>query len=315
MTKRLDVVTVGHALVDIRIVVDRLPGPDEEAGIREEVRGAGGSAVNVSIDVSRLGGSSGVLAKIAFDSFGRIVFEELWKSKVDMRGLRINPGGSTGFSIVAISKDGDIAIYGSKGVAEELEPSEVDRDLLADAKTVHIASLRLDTSIEAARIAKSYGALVSWDPGRRLSQLGLENLKELLEYVDIVFLNKLEAKAMTRREPREAAELILSHGPRWVVVKMGGEGAILFGENDSKLIPAFKPPRVLDETGAGDAFAAATLLQLSKEQDIVNALKYAACVASLKVSRLGSHNIPDYREVEEFLRNCISSKKEFFKFI
>ncbi|MCE4606258.1 MAG: carbohydrate kinase family protein [Desulfurococcales archaeon] len=302
MTKKLDVVTVGHALVDIRIVVDRLPGPDEEAAIREEVRGAGGSAVNVSIDVSKLGGTSGIIAKISFDSFGRIVFEELWKSKVDIRGLRISPSGSTGFSIVAISNLGDITIYGSKGVAETLEPRELDKELISDAKTIHIASLRLDTSMEAAKTAKLAGAIVSWDPGRRLARQGVNKLGDLLQYVDIVFLNKLEAEAMTGHDPAIAAKIIKSHGPRWVVVKLGSQGSLLYGPEGSKKIPAYKPPRVLDETGAGDAFAAATLLKLVETEDIVEALNYASCVAGLKVSRLGSHNIPDYNEMSRLSR-------------
>ncbi|MEB3756238.1 MAG: carbohydrate kinase family protein [Desulfurococcales archaeon] len=306
MTRKLDVVTVGHALVDIRIVVDKLPGPDEEATIREEVRGAGGSAVNVSIDVSRLGGTSGIIAKISFDSFGRIVFEELWKSKVDIRGLRISPIGSTGFSIVAISKTGDITIYGSKGVAETLDPKELDKELISDAKTVHIASLRLDTSIEAANIAKSAGAIVSWDPGRRQAKLGINKLIDLLKHVDIVFLNQLEAKAMTGHDPDIAAKIIKSYGPKWVIIKLGSKGSLLYGPKGSRKIPAYKPTRVIDETGAGDAFAAATLLKLVETEDIIEALNYASCVAGIKVSRLGSHNIPDHSEMTQLLREINS---------
>ncbi|MEB2837267.1 MAG: PfkB family carbohydrate kinase [Desulfurococcales archaeon] len=297
----LDVVAVGHALVDIRVVVDRFPRPDEEAEILREARGAGGSAVNVAIDVSLLGGSSGVIAKIGFDSFGRIVYEELWSARVDVRGLRISPTGPTGFSIVTIDSQGHIALYGCKGVAEALEPGEIDEEVIGEARTVHIASLRLDTSIEAARLAKSHGALVSWDPGRRLASLGLERLSPLLKHVDIVFLNRLEARAMTGLEPAGAARAIASRGPRWVVVKLGAEGALLYGPEGERRIPAFKPPRVVDTTGAGDAFAAAALLKLARGSDIVEALTYASAAAALKVSRLGSHNMPGPREVEELL--------------
>ncbi len=302
MPGKLDVIAVGHALVDIRIVVDLLPGPDEEAEIREEARGAGGSAVNVAIDVSRLGGTSGIIAKISFDSFGRIVFEELWKSQVDIRGLRINPTGSTGFSIVAISSSRGISIYGSKGVAETLKLGELDEELLGDARTVHIASLRLDTSVRAARTARSHGAIVSWDPGRRLARQGLDRLKSILRYVDIVFLNKLEAEAMTGEKPDMAAEMIRSYGPRWVVVKLGAQGSLLYGPGGSREIPAYKPPQVIDETGAGDAFAAATLYRLARSGDIIEALKFASLVAGLKVSRLGSHNIPDSGEIRQLIQ-------------
>jgi len=61
--KTCDVVTVGHILVDIRFIVNRFAGPDEEASILSQTRGTGGSAANVAIGVSRLGGRSAVIAK------------------------------------------------------------------------------------------------------------------------------------------------------------------------------------------------------------------------------------------------------------
>lgn len=293
----LDVVAVGHALVDIRIIVDKFPGPDEEAEIREESRGSGGSAVNVAIDVSRLDGRSGIIAKIGFDSFGRIVFDELWRNRVDVRGLRISPEGSTGFSLVVITRDGDIAIYGSKGVADDLRPEELDIELISNTRSIHIASLRLDTSLVAAKHARERGVLVSWDPGRRLSKLGLQRVSKLLSFVDIVFLNSEEAYALTGQDPLNAAKLIASRGPRHVVVKMGKEGALYYGDEGIRRIPAHRPERVVDTTGAGDAFAAATLLKLVRGASIYEALSYGSLIAALKVSRLGSHNIPGKEDI------------------
>ena len=300
--KGLDVVAVGHALVDIRIVVDRFPGPDEEAEIELESRGAGGSAVNVAIDVARLGGRSGVIAKIGFDSFGRIVYEELWRSRVDLRGLRISPSKPTGFSILVIDSQGSIAVYSSKGAAEELSLQEIDEDVIGEAEAVHIASINPEVAVRTATLARSYGALVSWDPGRRMAGLGVEGLSDLLKRVDIVFLNKLEAKAMTGLEPWEASKLIASKGPRWVVVKLGPEGAMLRHEGGVVHIPPFKPSRVIDTTGAGDAFAAAALLKLVRGEDIVDALTCASAAAALKVSRLGSHAMPSPEEVESLIK-------------
>ena len=306
MAPGLDVVAAGHALVDVRMVVDRFPGPDEEASIREEERGAGGSAVNVAIDVARLGGRSGVVAKIAFDDFGRVVFEELWRSRVDLRGLRIAARGRTGFSIVVVSAGtGEVSLCGFKGVAEELSPGEVDRELVAEAAALHVASLRLDTSIAAAGAAREAGRLVSWDPGRRLASLGLRGARELLRLVDVVFVNRVEARLLTGTgDPLEAAERIAAEGPRIVVVKLGAEGALLLdsGRGTAYRVPAYRPGRVVDTTGAGDAFAAAMLLRLVRGSSVVEALRYAAVAAGLKVSRLGAHSVPEAGAVEEALR-------------
>ncbi|MEB3851784.1 MAG: PfkB family carbohydrate kinase [Desulfurococcales archaeon] len=295
----LDVVAVGHALVDIRARVTRLAGPDEEGEILEETRGAGGSAANVAIDVSLLGGRAGVVAKIGFDGFGRIVYEELWRARVDLSGLRISPGHPTGFSFVAIAPGGEIAIYSSKGAAEALEPGEVPGELLARAGAVHIASLRLDTSMAAARAARRGGALVSWDPGRGLAARGLDAAAPLLGLVDVVLVNRLEARALTGSgDPLEAARRIASLGPGLVVVKLGPQGALAYDAREGRAlrVPAFRPPRVVDETGAGDAFAAALLLGLARGWGLEASLRLASAVAALKVSRLGSHSVPSLGE-------------------
>jgi len=57
-------------------------------------------------------------------------------------------------------------MYSYKGVADELLPKEVNSAILEKAKFVHIASLRLDTSVHVARMAKDMGLIVSWDPGK-----------------------------------------------------------------------------------------------------------------------------------------------------
>ena len=299
----LDLVAIGHALVDIRFIVSGFPGPDQETEILEEARGSGGSAVNVAIDAAKLGGKSGIISKIGFDPFGKIIFEELWNEGIDVRGVRISPTGSTGFSIVTIDTRGEIILYSCKGVAESLEPQEIPSDVIRDSKSIHIASLRLDTSLRSAQIARESGILTSWDPGRKMAKMGLDKASPLLEYIDVVFLNRLEAKLMTGKEPAEAAKLIASRGPKWVIVKLGGEGALLYDNGKLHRIPPYTPPRIIDTTGAGDAFAAATLIKIIKGYDVLEAVNYAAAVAALKISRLGSHNLPSLNEIEEFIRN------------
>lgn len=291
--KKLDVVAVGHALIDIRMLVDRFPGPDEEAEIIKETRGSGGSAVNVSIDVARLGGKSGIIAKIGFDNFGRIIYEELWKEKVDIRGLRISPDKKTGFSIVTIDSSGNLALYSFKGAAEHLEPGDLDAEVISEARILHIASLRIDTSIRAATIAKENDTIVSWDPGRRLASLGIERVKPLLEKADIVFLNMNEAKLLTGKPPEEAAKIIASTGPKYIIVKLGSKGSLLYMVREGKYhrIRAYKPKKVVDTTGAGDAYAAGTLLKLARGVQIREAAEYGSLIASRKVENLGAHSI------------------------
>ncbi|MCC6015663.1 MAG: carbohydrate kinase family protein [Desulfurococcaceae archaeon] len=308
MDRRYDLVTVGHALVDIRIVVDRFPAPDEEAVVLSQTWGAGGSAVNTAIDGSRLGLRTAVIAKIGFDSFGRIIVDELLREGVDISGLRVSSTGRTGFTIVVIDRDGNIVMYGFKGVAEELEPNEVDNEIISTARYVHIASLRLDTSLKVAEIARKASAKISWDPGRVLAKKGLKELEKMIKSVDIVLVNKVEASAITGLDIdkyRESAKILKDLGPELVVVKLGSRGVYAFGDGVDEEVPAVKVDRVVDTTGAGDAFAAGLIAGILRGYSLRKALLYANAVAALKITKLGSHEAPTHKEVVEYIWEAI----------
>lgn len=302
MEKEFDVLTVGHGLIDIRFIVEKFAGPDEESSILRQTRGVGGSAANVAIDVSRLGGRSSTIIKVGLDGFGRIVIDELMREKVDVSGVKVCIG-DTGFTVVIIDGSGRITMYGYKGAAEKLLPTDIDEQLISRAKTVHIASLRKDTSLQAAMVAKKHNALVSWDPGRRLSLMGLDYFKDFLKYVDIVLVNRNEARNLTgTNDYKQAANQILEYGPEIVVVKKGAEGVYAKTSNGEEYeFPAFPVEKVIDTTGAGDAFAAGLLLGLVRGYNLRKALIYGNAVAALKTTKLGSHNVPSHDEVIKYI--------------
>lgn len=297
----IDVVAVGHVLLDLRFLVDRFPGPDEEARIVDESRGVGGSAANVSISVRRLGLSSAIVAKVGLDSFARLAVDELLKEGVDISGLKISAVSPTGFSVVVRDSQGRIVIYGFKGASEGLEPEDVDVSLIERARFVHVASLRPDTTLRVVEQASRLGKVVSWDPGRVLAAMGIEKLSGVVRHVTTVLANQREISLLTGVEDyREAARRVKSLGPRAVIVKRGPEGAYAVSDEGEVEVPAFPPPRVVDTTGAGDAFAAGLIASLARGYSFKYALRYASLVAAIKVSRLGSHATPTHSEVVKY---------------
>ena len=297
------VVCVGHLLIDVRFLVDRFPSTDEEAEILEESRGVGGSAANVAIGTRRLGLNSAILAKIGLDSFGRMALDELMKEGVDISGVRISLTKPTGFSIIARDASGSIVIYGFKGAAEDLGPRDIDLKVLKDANFVHIASLRVETALHVAIHSKEMGGLVLWDPGRVISRAGLEKLRGLIEKVDVLLANEKEVKNITGIANIErAAEILRKMGAQMIIVKRGERGSYIFHEDRRLKVPAFHVDKVVDTTGAGDAYASGLILALAKGYDVEEATKVASAVAALKVTKLGSHSIPSESELEEFLK-------------
>jgi len=299
--KDLDVVAVGHALVDIRIVVNEFPQVDLESKVINQSWGAGGSAVNVAIGVRRLGMKSSLIAKVGFDSFGRIIVDDVLREGVDISGLRIG-FTQTGFTIVAINNKGEIVMYGYKGAAEELLPGDISEYAVSRAKWMHIASLRLDTTMKAIELAREHGLTISWDPGRVLATQGLSNLKEVVANVDYIMLNEKEASLMTGvNDYKEAAEAIARDTSAVVIVKRGGKGVYVRSKEYTGDIPAYRVENVIDTTGAGDAFASGFITGILRGYSLKKSLQYGNATAALKITRLGSHQVPSHNEVVEFI--------------
>ena len=299
--KDIDLVAVGHALVDIRLVVSEFPQPDQEADVKKQTWGAGGSAVNVSIAGRRLGLKTAVIAKIGFDNFGRLIVDELLRENVDISGLRIGllP---TGVTIVVIDSRGNIIMYGYKGVAEDLAPTEVSEYVISKSKWVHVASLNLETTTRVLDIAEKHGVATSWDPGRLISKRPWSELERVVKRVRAVLANEQEYQNMTGvSDYKQAASKVLEAGAEIAVVKRGEKGAYLKTRDVEEEVPAFSVREVVDTTGAGDAFAAGFIAGLLRGYSLRKALSYANAVAALKITRLGSHEAPSHEEVVDFI--------------
>ena len=120
-----------------------------------------------------------------------------------------------------------------------------------------------------------------------------EDLDELLKSLDGLVLNDSEAKLLTGTEDLvKAGHLVRAMGPKFVIVKKGEHGAMYFSEDDTFVLPAFPTEKVIDPTGAGDAFAGGMMGYLA-EQDRIDpftlktAMAYGILVASFNVEGFG----------------------------
>ena len=296
-----EVVTVGHILTDIRIMTDEFATPDRESHVIEMSYGPGGSAANSAVAAKFLGKSSAVMAKVGMDNFGRMALEEIMRYGVDITGVRIKVGGRTGFTLIIINRKGEIEMYGYKGVSEEFFPEDVDLKLLKDAKHLHVASLRLDTTRWILKEAKKTEISTTFDPGRRLARLGIEEFRPILPYVDYLLINFEEFRMLTGTSNLEDGISILQKaGASGIVVKRGSKGVIFVKGKKKVELPAFEV-EVVDTTGAGDAFAAGFFVALLDGFSEEDAIKFGNAVAALKVTKLGAQFTYTKEDVLEFL--------------
>jgi ribokinase len=130
---------------------------------------------------------------------------------------------------------------------------------------------------------------------------------EILRLADIVSPNETELARLTSTDisghvtAREGAEKLLAQGVKRVVVKLGGDGAMLVTPRGAKHFPAYKVNAV-DPTAAGDAFTAAFTVEYAAGAKIEDAIRFANGAGALAATKVGAQSsLPTRQEVEDFV--------------
>lgn len=163
---------------------------------------------------------------------------------------------------------------------------------LRDSRTVFLGNIDPRLQIDVLEQVQS-PRLTACDTMNFWIERNREVLLALLARVDILLVNDSEVRQLAG-EPNllKAARWIQTCGPRWVVVKKGEHGAILFGEGSVFFVPGYPLEQVLDPTGAGDAFAGGFLGYLdwtggTSEDDFRRAMVYGSALGSFAVEAFG----------------------------
>lgn len=143
--------------------------------------------------------------------------------------------------------------------------------------------------------------------------ISTDALLEVIKKVDMLTLNDAEALQLTGKHSLLAAgEELLGHGPRYILIKKGEHGSMLFSQNGIFLTTAFPVDRVRDPTGAGDMFAGGLMGYLASTDNITdetirNAILYGSVIASFGVERFSLERL------EELIEDQIHSRVAHFR--
>ncbi|SFS39062.1 PfkB family carbohydrate kinase [Sphingobacterium wenxiniae] len=127
--------------------------------------------------------------------------------------------------------------------------------------------------------------------------VALEDLKAVLKKVDVLTINDAEARQLSGEYSLvKAAQAILEMGPKYLIIKKGEHGALLFGEGQIFSAPALPLADVFDPTGAGDTFAGGFIGYLAQVKSInftnmKNAIIYGSALASYCVEKFGTEQL------------------------
>jgi sugar/nucleoside kinase (ribokinase family) len=130
----------------------------------------------------------------------------------------------------------------------------------------------------------------------------MDDLKEALKEVDVLTINDEEARQLSAEYSLvKAAKVILAMGPKYLIIKKGEHGALLFNNDEVFFAPALPLEEVFDPTGAGDSFAGGFIGYLAKTNDISfenmkRAVINGSAMASFCVEKFGTQKLTEINQ-------------------
>jgi sulfofructose kinase len=294
-----DIMGLGYVCIDLLGIVPRIPGIDESVPMLETSRQQGGLTATALVAAARLGASVGFAGAVGDDEFGKLCLQIFENEGVDASQTVIVPGGTTAFSFVLIDEKTGKRTIISYGGSYWQSNTVVNVPDLTGVKFLHVDGAWGRTTVNAARLARERGIIVTLDPS---SGNYSDDMIELLKLTDYAIPPYEFGKDLTGlSDPMAAARKLLDYGPKAVTITCGEHGSFTATREESFETPAFKV-KAVDTTGAGDAFHGAFVVGLSRGYDLQTTAMFASAVAALKCTRIGGQaGLPTSQEVSRFL--------------
>ena len=259
----------------------------------------GGKGANQAIASKKAGEETTFIGRVGDDYFGTLVLDSLRKENIKLR-VRKEKGVPTGTALINVNREGDnkiIIIHGANGKVNGSEALYLKEHLKSDDILMIQGELNTDVIKDAAKIAKSAGATVIFDPAPVSSEL-----KSIIPFATFITPNETEIKTLTGLSGDKGAEALLKIGAENIIFKKGEKGLLFLSKKEGFSLSAFSVNAV-DTTGAGDTFNGAFAAALQGGKTLKEALVFGEAAAALSVMGKGaSVSSPYKKEIEEFLK-------------
>ncbi|HUS80352.1 MAG TPA: carbohydrate kinase family protein [Armatimonadota bacterium] len=290
--REYDVLAIGEVNIDLIMSgLPHLPGFGEEVLAEHLTRRLGGSTANFAVCCARLGLRVAFVARVGRDDFGDFLIEQLESMDVGSQHITRDPSLRTGLT-VSLSGAEDRAFVTYVGTIDSLTGDDVPDHLLRACRHVHVGSYFLQTRLQPAlpgifRRAHAAGASVALDTGFDPAEKWDSGVRELLEEVDLLFPNEIEAPAIAGADDELVAMGALSRRCGVVALKLGERGAMACEGSRCERAPACEV-QVADTTCCGDAFDAGFTSALLAGRELGDCLRRGNACGSLMASVVGN---------------------------
>ena len=269
----------------------------------------GGSGTFVGLAASQFGVETGVVSVVGGD-FPAAYLQMMNAKGIDTKGVEVIEDGKTFFWSGKYHNDMNSrdTLITELNVLENFKP--VVPENFKDAEVVMLGNLHPLTQASVLDQMTSKPKLVVLDTMNFWMDIALDDLHTVLKRIDVITINDEEARQLSGEYALvNAAKKIHEMGPKYVVIKKGEHGALLFSEGKIFSAPALTLAEVFDPTGAGDTFAGGFCGYIAKTEDVSfenmkNGIIYGSNLASFCVEKFGTERMQNLtkEEIDERLK-------------
>ena len=269
----------------------------------------GGSAPFIGLSASQFDIDSAIVSVVG-DDFPISYLEMLNRKNIDTSGIEIVKGGKTFFWKGKYHNDLNSrdTLITELNVLADFKP--IVPENYKNTDFLMLGNLHPEIQMSVIKQIPNRPKLVVLDTMNYWMDNTWDELIEVLKKIDVITINDEEARQLSGEYSLvKAAQRIADFGPKYVVIKKGEHGALLFHKGNIFFAPALPLEEVFDPTGAGDTFAGGFIGYLANTQDISfenmkNALIYGSNLASFSVEKFGTRRM-EYltnKEIQKRLR-------------
>src|ERR687889_699380 len=294
-TEPLDVLTIGEMVVDL-ISAQKTDTLSNASTFR---RYLGGSPANNAVYVSKLGGTSAVVAKTGIGAFGKFLKGELQRHGVTTDYLLMDHRTHTTVIFVSsTSATPDFEEFRSGDYL--LRPEEISEEAISRARVVHASTFALSCEpcrsavMKAFRKAREMDKIVSLDPNysKRIwpdYKEARRVIREAYRYVDVTKPSADDARRVFGPDygPEQYIEMFHDLGAETVIFTMGEDGNLVSDGGEITVHVPTRPVEVVDATGAGDAFWAGFLIAILDGNSAERSVLFAREIVERKLTTTG----------------------------
>lgn len=261
----------------------------------------GGTVLYTAATAARLGARAAIVTRVGPNE--RAALEE----RCAGLGIELHALPAEVTTTFAFRYEGGKRLMRLRARARGLALADVPEPLrAADAVILGSIAHEIDRTLlgafhDAASVVTAQGYLREWSADGAIRPRRWEDVTEVTASASAIVLSD-EDIGGDLDEPRRWASL-RAHGPlplhTPVIVTFAERGSLVFVDGSEMMVPAFRAERVVDPTGAGDAFAAGLAIALAERRSLLDGVRFAHAVASFAVEAIGTEGLADRKRVEE----------------